>query len=115
MAWGGPVEPALRRASWKREIRRGPRPGDESPFSQESAVRDRVLASAFGTQVAFAIAFSVVVVAATVFYAQYSGAVRWLLGIVVVAAGGASGAGCVGEPARGPGALWGVRRGGRAG
>src|SRR2546422_11431130 len=101
MAWGGAVEPAQRRASWKREVRRGPRPGDESPFSQESAVRDRVLASAFGTQVAFAIAFSVVVVAATVFYAQYSGAGRWLLRIVVVAAGACIGRGVVGPPARG--------------
>src|SRR3989454_12773836 len=105
MAWGGPVEPAQRRASWKREVRRGPRPGDESPFSQESAVRDRVLASAFGTQVAFAIAFSVVVVAATVFYAQYSGAVRWLLGIVVVAAGGCIVVRVVGRPGGGPRAL----------
>ena len=110
MAWGGPVEPAQRRASWKREVRRGPRPGDESPFSQESAVRDRVLASAFGTQVAFAIAFSVVVVAATVFYAQYSGAVRWLLGIVVVAAGAYIVVRFVGTRARDPRPLRVIRR-----
>ncbi len=85
MAWGGPVEPAPRRESWKKEIRRGPRPGDESPYGSDSAIMDRVVASAFGTQVAFGIGFGVLILGATVFYAQYSGAVRWLLGIVILA------------------------------
>src|SRR3970282_1322872 len=75
MAWGGPVEPAPRRDSWKKEIRRGPRPGGHSPY--EAMMQDRYVASAFGTQL--------VVVAALVFYAQYSGAVRWLLAVVLLA------------------------------
>jgi hypothetical protein len=79
MAWGGPVEPAPRRESWKKEIRRGPWPEGERP--------DRLVATAFGTQAAFGTAFAVLILAATVFYAQYSGAVRWLLAIVVLAAG----------------------------
>jgi len=85
MAWGGPVEPAPRRGSWKREVRRGPRPGDPSPYGPEPDMRDRVIATTFGTQVAFAVGFGVLVVIATVFYAQYSGAVRWLLAIVLLA------------------------------
>ncbi len=85
MNWRGPVEPAPRRESWKKEIQRGPRPGDESPYGSDSAMRDRVVASAFGTQVAFGIGFGILILGATVFYAQYSGAVRWLLGIVILA------------------------------
>ncbi len=87
MAWGGPVEPVTRRVSWKKEIRRGPRPGDESPYSQDTGVRDRVIATMFGTQVSFGAAFAVLILVAAVFYAQYSGAVRWLFAIVLVAAG----------------------------
>ena len=83
MAWGGPVEPAPRRDSWKKEIRRGPRPGDHSPY--EAMMQDRYVASAFGTQVAFVGALVLIVVAALVFYAQYSGAVRWLLAVVLLA------------------------------
>jgi hypothetical protein len=44
-----------------------------------------VIATTFGTQVAFAVGFGVLVIIATVFYAQYSGAVRWLLAIVLLA------------------------------
>jgi len=84
MAWGGPVEPVTRRPSWKKEIRRGPRPGDESLYGHESRMRDRVVAATFGTQVAFGIGFGVLIVGASVFYAQYSGAVRWLLGIALL-------------------------------
>ena len=84
MAWGGPVEPAARRPSWKKDIRRGPRPGDE-PYGPASGMRDRVVAATFGTQVAFAVGFGFLILGATVFYAQYSGAVRWLLGIVILA------------------------------
>src|SRR3989442_52063 len=87
MAWGGPVEPAQRRDSWKKEIRQGPRPRDPSAYSEETAARDRMMVNAFGTQVSFAIAFSILILAAAIFYAQYSGAVRWLLGIVVLATG----------------------------
>ena len=85
MAWGGPVEPAPRRDSWKKEIRRGPRPGDEGAYGSETAMRDRVIAATFGTQVAFGIGFGILIIGATVFYAQYSNAVRWLLGIVILA------------------------------
>jgi hypothetical protein len=84
MAWGGPVEPTTRRPSWKKEIRRGPRPGDE-PYGPESGMRDRVVAATFGTQVAFGAGFGILMLGAAVFYAQYSGAVRWLLGTVVLA------------------------------
>src|SRR2546427_824870 len=84
MAWGGPVEPSVRRDSWKKEIRRGPRPGDEGPYESTTAVRDRVMAMTFGTQVAFGIGFGVLIVGATVFYAQYSGALRWVLGVVLL-------------------------------
>ena len=87
MAWGGPVEPGPRRPSWKKDVRRGPRARDESAYGSESAIRDRVVAMTFGTQVAFAIGFGILILGATVFYAQYSGAVRWLLGIVILAAG----------------------------
>ena len=81
------MEPVTRRVSWKKEIRRGPRPGDESPYSQDTGVRDRVIATMFGTQVSFGAAFAVLILVAAVFYAQYSGAVRWLFAIVLVAAG----------------------------
>ena len=84
MAWGGPVEPSVRRDSWKKEIRRGPRPGDEGPYESTTAVRDRMMAMTFGTQVAFGIGFGVLIVGATVFYAQYSGALRWVLGVVLL-------------------------------
>lgn len=84
MAWGGPVEPSVRRDSWKKEIRRGPRPGDEGPYESTTAVRDRAMAMTFGTQVAFGIGFGVLIVGATVFYAQYSGALRWVLGVVLL-------------------------------
>ncbi|HTD81179.1 MAG TPA: hypothetical protein VK723_03405 [Thermoplasmata archaeon] len=83
MAWGGPVEPAARRPSWKKEIRKGPRPGDE-PYGPASGMRDRVVAATFGTQVAFGVGFGILIIGATVFYAQYSGAVRWALGIVIL-------------------------------
>ncbi len=84
MAWGGPVEPVTRRPSWKKEIRRGPRPGDESLYGHESRMRDRVVAATFGTQVAFGIGFGMLIIGAAVFYAQYSAAVRWLLGIAIL-------------------------------
>ena len=86
MAWGGPVEPAPRRESWKKEIRRGPRPGDASAYLGDSPAPDRLVATAFGTQVAFGVAFGVLILAAAVFYAQYSGAVRWVLATMVLAA-----------------------------
>src|SRR5438309_1207483 len=85
MAWGGPVEPSVRRESWKKEIRRGPRPGDGGPYESTTAVRDRAIAMTFGTQVAFGIGFGVLIIGATVFYAQYSGALRWVLGVVLLA------------------------------
>ena len=87
MAWGGPVEPAPRRESWKKDIQRGPRPGDSSAAAQDPAVPDRLVAAAFTTQVSFGLAFVVLVVAATVFYAQYSGALRWLIAVGVLTAG----------------------------
>jgi len=74
----------VRRDSWKKEIRRGPRPGDEGPYESTTAVRDRAMAMTFGTQVAFGIGFGVLIVGATVFYAQYSGALRWVLGVVLL-------------------------------
>ena len=86
MAWGGPVEPAQRRESWKKSIRRGPRPGDEERYSQEAFARDRVMLMSFGTQAAFGLGFGVLMLAAAVFYAQYSGALRWLLVVVVLIA-----------------------------
>ena len=87
MAWGGPVEPAPRRESWKKEIQRGPRPGDPSTVAHDPSVPDRLVATAFTTQVAFGLAFVVLIVAATIFYAQYSGAVRWLIAVGVLAVG----------------------------
>ncbi len=83
MAWGGPVEPAPRRDSWKKEIQRGPRPGDHSPY--EAMMQDRYVASAFGMQVTFVGALVLIMAAALVFYAQYSGAVRWLLAVLLLA------------------------------
>ena len=81
------MEPVTRRVSWKKEIRRGPRPGDESPYSQDTGVRDRVIATMFGTQVSFGAAFAVLILVAAVFYAQYSGALRWLIAVGVLTAG----------------------------
>src|SRR3990172_36354 len=100
MAWGGPVEPAPRRDSWKKEIRRGPRPGDHSPY--EAMMQDRDVASAFGTQGAFVGALVLILVAALVFYAQYSGAVRWLLAVVLLATAAFVMARYVGSRARDP-------------
>src|SRR2546422_11224127 len=102
MAWGGPVEPSVRRESWKKEIRRGPRPGDGGPYESTTAVRDRAIAMTFGTQVAFGIGFGVLIVGATVFYAQYSGALRWVLGVVLLAGTGYIVVRFVGARARDP-------------
>jgi len=102
MAWGGPVEPALRRESWKKEIRRGPRGGDESVFIPTSIARDRLVMGAFATQAAFAVAFAFLILAATVLYAQYSGAVRWLLAVVFLTAGAYIVVRFVGSRARDP-------------
>ncbi len=85
MAWG-PVDLVPPKGAWKKEIRRGPRPGDLEPYTQDDLVRDRLVAGAFGTSVAFVGALVLILVIAFLFYAQYSGSVRWLLAIAVLAA-----------------------------
>ena len=110
MAWGGPIEPAQRRESWKKEIRRGPRPGDPGSYAVDAATQDRLVATTFVTQTAFALAFAVLVLAATVFYAQYSGAVRWLLSVVFLMAAAYIVVRFVGMKARDPRALLSARR-----
>ncbi len=84
MVWG-PVDAAPRKGAWKKEIRRGPRPGEVAPYTDEDLVRDRVMAASFGTSVAIIGALSLVIVLALAFYAQYSGGLRWLLAIFVLA------------------------------
>ncbi len=84
MAWG-PVDAAPRKDSWKKEIRRGPRPGETAPYTDEDLIRDRVMAGTFGTSVAIIGALGLVIVLALAFYAQYSGGLRWLLAIFVLA------------------------------
>lgn len=99
----GPVEPTPRRESWKKEIRRGPRPGEGSPYEQ--MMQDRYVASAFGAQVAFVGALVLIVAAALIFYAQYSGAIRWLLAVVFLAAAAFGMARFVASRARDPRSL----------
>ena len=101
MAWG-PADAVARKDSWKKEIRRGPRPGDAAPYTQDDLLRDRIVMNTFGTSIVFVGALAFIIVLALVFYAQYSGAVRWFLSILVLAVVAYAVARFVGTRARDP-------------
>ncbi len=104
MAWS-PVDTAPEKGSWKKEVQRGPRPRDVAEYSEDPRVRDRIMATTFGGSVALVGALALVVILALAFYAQYSGSLRWLLAVLVLAFVAYAMARFVGRKSRDPRAL----------
>jgi len=82
----GSVPPAQILPSWREGVHPSSRPRDIEPYATHKDLPTLVTASTFSTEVVFAIAFLLLVVATLLLYAQYSGAVRWLIAIVILAA-----------------------------
>jgi hypothetical protein len=64
----------------------GSRHRDIEPYATHKDLPTFIAASAFSTEVVFTIAFLLLVVVTLLLYAQYSGAVRWLIAIAILAA-----------------------------
>ena len=69
----------------RRDIQRGPLPRKGSSYADEAlATPERIWVNAFGVTTLFLIILVVLLTAATFYYAQYSGALRWLLFALVL-------------------------------
>lgn len=68
----------------RREVQRGPLPRKGAPDEEEAFLGSRVWAHAFGVSTLFLVILVVLMVGATLYYASYSGALRWLLFALVV-------------------------------
>ena len=82
----GPVPPARNLPSWREGLHPGSRPEDIEPYTTQRDLPTLVAASAFDTEIMVATAFLLLFIATLLLYAQYSGAVRWLIVLLLLAA-----------------------------
>src|SRR2546422_11482286 len=81
MSWmqRGTDERLVKAMQTRRDVQRGPLPREGSVYSDELLTPSRIYARAFGVSTLFLVILVVLMTAATVYYAEYSGALRWLV------------------------------------
>ncbi len=109
MSWlqRGADERLVRAVQMRREVLRGPLPREGSQYGDETFGPARFMAHPATMSLFILVIFILLLTAATFYYAQYSGALRWLIFAAVVAAFGYAAVRIVAsrarDPARGPG------------
>jgi hypothetical protein len=73
------MDERLVKAMQAREVLRGPLPGGGSAYAGDETNPVTTWTSAFGVTTLFLVILVVLLAASTVYYAQYSGALRWLI------------------------------------
>lgn len=100
MSWlsRGADERLVKAVQTRREVQRGPLPASGSPYADDVVTPSQIASRVFGISTMFIVILVVLLVASTFYYAQYSGALRWLIfagvvgvvGLLAVRALGAS-------------------------
>jgi hypothetical protein len=101
----------------RREVQRGPLPREGSPYVEEIVTPAQVASHVFGISTLFLVILIVLLVGSTFYYAQYSGALRWLVFAGLVGLAGLLAVRTLGAYVRDPTALAGraVAAGGTGG
>lgn len=104
MSWlqRGTDERLVRAVQMRREVLRGPLPREGSLYADDTFGPARAMAHPALMSVFIMVIFIVLLTAATFYYAQYSGALRWLIFAAVVAAFGYGAVRIVASRARDP-------------
>lgn len=90
MSWlsRGADERLVKAVQMRRDVQRGPLPRAGSPYAEDIQTPAQLASRAFGISTLFLIILVVILVASTIYYAQYSGALRWLIFAMVVGVAG---------------------------
>lgn len=88
MSWlsRGADERLVRAVQLRRDVQRGPLPSEGSPYAAESYAPMSFFAHPASVSVLLIIVFAILLLAMTSYYAAYSGAVRWILLAMILAA-----------------------------
>lgn len=106
MSWmsRGTDERLVKAVQTRREVQRGPLPPSGSAYA-EVRTPAQIAAQAFGVSTLFLVILVVLLVASTFYYAQYSGALRWLIFAGVVGLAGLIAVRALGGVVRDPAGL----------
>ncbi len=86
MSWlsRGTDERLVRAMQMRRDVQRGPLPREGSPYADDSVAMMSFFAHPASLSILISVAFAVLLLAFTAYYAAYSGAVRWILFALVL-------------------------------
>ena len=80
-------ERLVRAVQLQREVQRGPLPRQGSPYAADALPAMSFFAHPASVTVLILVAFVILLIAATAYYAAYSGALRWILSAMALVAG----------------------------